>query len=66
MRTGLHHTGVGLKQREGEVWFESPTESGFDSPAIMVPISLPKQECLTDEYLICMDQDEENEVHPLS
>lgn len=50
MRTGLHHTGVGLKWREGEAWFESPTESGFDSPAILVPISLPKQECLTDEY----------------
>lgn len=40
MRTGLHHTGVELEGREGEAGFESPMEAGFDSPTIMVPITL--------------------------
>lgn len=40
MRTGLHHTGVELEGREGEAGFESPIEAGFDSPTIMVPITL--------------------------
>lgn len=57
MRTGLHHTGVELERREGDAWFESPTESEFDSPTIMVLGILPRQECLTDGYSSSMDGD---------
>lgn len=59
MRTGLHHTGVELEGREGEACFESPTEAESDSPAIMAPIILPKQEYPSHRYLHCMDQDKE-------
>ena len=58
---GCTTLGWGLRGGSEKASAESPTEAGFYSPTIMVPIMLARQEGLRDEYSHCGAQNKERE-----